>query len=81
MRCEFRQCPAAWHRIAEHRDLRHVATVSEENALPSRRVQHGRVEGYLTARIDRCDDRLRGDVEPIEPTAAGHCETGVDSGT
>ena len=56
------------------------ARLGEEDALASRRAQHGRVEGDLAARIDRRDDRLRGDVEPIEAAAAGRRLAGSDNG-
>ena len=77
---EFRECSAPRHGIAERRHLRHVPGVGEEDALTCRRVQHGRVEGDLTARIDRRDNRLRGDIEPIEPAAAGRRQPGPDNG-
>jgi hypothetical protein len=52
----------------------------EEDALSCRRVEHGRVERDLTARIDRRDNRLRGNIEPIEAAAAGRRLTGPDNG-
>jgi len=47
----------------------------DENALACRRAQDGRVERDLTACVDRCDDWLRDDIEPVEATAAGRCQT------
>ena len=48
----------------------------KEYALAGRRVQHGRVERHLTARIDRRDNRLRSDIERVE--AAGRRHTRPD---
>ena len=59
MRRELRERAAARHGVAERRHLRHVPGFGEEDALACRRAQHGRVEGDLTARVDRRDDRLR----------------------
>jgi hypothetical protein len=42
-------------------------------------VQHGRIEGDLTARIDRRDSWLRGDIEAIEATTAGRRQTRPDN--
>jgi hypothetical protein len=78
--CECRERPAAWHGVTERRHLCYACRLGEEDALPPGRAQHGGVERDLTARIDRREDRLPGDVEPIEATAARRWLTGLDDG-
>ena len=78
--CECRERPAAWHGVTERRHLCYACRLGEEDALPSRCAQHGGVERDLTARIDRREDRLPGDVEPIEAAAARRWLTGLDDG-
>jgi hypothetical protein len=80
MRPKLRERPASRQAFPEGRHFCHVSSIGEENPLACRPMQHGRVEGDLTARIDRRDNRLRGDVEPIETSAARCWCASLDDG-
>ena len=66
---EFGQTAGAWHQVADPCHLNHAAVGREENALPHLAAHYARVERYVPASIDRGNDRLRRDVEPIEATS------------
>jgi hypothetical protein len=66
--------------VPERRHLRHMPGFGEEDAFACRRMQHCRVERDLTTRIDRRDNRLRSDIEPIETAATGRRHTRPDNG-
>ena len=80
MRPKFRERAASRQVVPERRHLRHLPGFGEEDALARRGAQHARVKRDLTARIDRRDDRLGADVEPIEAAAAGRRPSRPDNG-
>ena len=79
MRPEPRERAAPRQVVPEGRHLHHMPGFGEEDAIACRRMQHSRVEGDLTARVDRRDNWLRGDIEPIEAAAAGRRQTRPDN--
>jgi len=80
MRPKLRERAATWHAVPERRHLCHVPGFGEEDALACRRTQHGRIESNLTARINRRDNRLLGNIEPIKAAAAWCRQTRPDNG-
>ena len=81
MRPEPRERAAPRQVIAECDHLCRVAPFGDEDSLARRRSQHGRVEGDLASPVDRRDDRLRSDIEPVEAAAARRRQAGADNGT
>src|SRR5229473_1112557 len=75
---ELRQCAATRQAVPERRYLRHMARFGEKDAFAGWGAQNGRVKDDLAAPIDRCDDRLRGDIKPIEAAATRRRHTRAD---
>src|SRR6516164_1684854 len=75
---KLRQSAATWHRVTDRSHFVKMLASCEENSFGYLAAEHARVERNVSAGIDRCNDRLRGDIEAVKAAASRSGLTGCD---